>query len=396
MRVLIVSNTYPPADISGVGTLVFELAAELERAGHPARVWTRRALPQDRRARAFGGSKLAFPWRAAWRFVRERAWRDYDVLHVHESDGVLVALAARVARRTHPRIAATLQVSYRRERRAVRALRAHAGGPPVSRPTASEQVFRWLRAPFLALLGRLSARLADVVVAPSHATAAELEADYGARRVVVIPNGVVPSAGPPARSASEPSQPPTVIFVGRLRSRKAAAVLLEAAALLRQRGVQARFVLVGDGEQSGALRRQAAQLGLLDDGTVVFAGRVDRAGIAAWLERADVFCLPSIYEGLPLAILEAMAAGLPVVAANVSGNPEAVVDGVTGRLVEPENAPALAQALAELLGDRDARRRMGAAARRRLAEEFSIGGVTAAYLRLWQEMGDPSHTIGQP
>jgi glycosyltransferase involved in cell wall biosynthesis len=190
-----------------------------------------------------------------------------------------------------------------------------------------------------------------------------------------------------------------VLFVGRLRSRKAAAVLLEAAAMVRRTNGTARFVLVGDGEQARALGRQARSLGLLDDGAVAFAGTVARTEVPAWLGRADVFCLPSIYEGFPLAILEAMAMRLPVVATRVSGNPEAVRDGETGLLVDAEDAAALAAALTRLLSDPDLRRRMGEAGRRRVTEEFGIERVAGAYLDAWQELldrdgrGAPSRTI---
>ena len=97
-----------------------------------------------------------------------------------------------------------------------------------------------------------------------------------------------------------------------------------------------------------------------------------------------MFCLPSTYEGFPLAILEAMAAGLPVVATAVAGIPEAVEDGRTGLLVPPEDPAALSAALLRLLRDPRLRGEMGGAGRRRLAERFAIPGVTAAYLRLWQ------------
>jgi glycosyltransferase involved in cell wall biosynthesis len=112
----------------------------------------------------------------------------------------------------------------------------------------------------------------------------------------------------------------------------------------------------------------------------------------ARLAEADVFCLPSTYEGLPLAILEAMASGLPVVATAVSGNPEAVEDGVTGLLVPPESAAALAKALVALLGDRARREAMGAAARRRVAERFSIEAVADRYLALLERLaaGSPA------
>ena len=382
MRVLLLSNTYPPADISGVGVLVAELADELGRQGHDAAVLTRRPPPGDPRLAAVPGPKVLFPLMAALRYLG-LARRRFDVVHVHESDGVAVALAVRLARwlrlpQGRPRVVATLHVSYVAERRAVRPVRA--GGAVVSRPAASERVFAWVRAPLHALLGRWTARLADAVVVLSAAAADELRRDYGARAAAVIPNGVrladVVLAG-----GGEPGAP-TALFVGRLRTRKAVAVLLAAWPRVRERVPGARLVLVGDGEQRRALEAQARALGLGAD-AVAFAGALRREEAQAWLWRSDVLCLPSTYEGFPMVILEAMAAGLPVVATAVAGVPEAVRPGETGFLVAPEDAAGLADALAAVLADRGTARRLGAAGRRLLAERFTIDRTTAAYAELF-------------
>lgn len=382
MRVCIVTNTYPPHDISGVGTLVAELAAQLPAAGHEVVVLTRRAAPEDAAARTTGGSKLLFPLAVARLYLRAAREAPFEVVHVHESDGVVVALLVRLARllrRPSGRalLVATLQVSYRRERWSVRPIRTD--GRVVSRPTASERVFAWVRAPILAGLGRLTARLADRVVAPSHATGEELRRDYGARDVAVIPNGIAPL--PPAERPVEGAGRPVILYVGRLRTRKAVAVLVEAFARLREELPEATLVLAGDGEQRPALEARVRELGLEE--AVVFAGAQPRSAMAGHYAAADVFCLPSIYEGFPLAILEAMAAGLPVVATAVAGVPEAVADGVTGRVVPPEDAAALARALSDLAGDPAAARRMGETGRLRVAEEFAIPTIAAAYLELW-------------
>jgi glycosyltransferase involved in cell wall biosynthesis len=105
-----------------------------------------------------------------------------------------------------------------------------------------------------------------------------------------------------------------------------------------------------------------------------------------WYRAADIFCLPSIYEGFPVAILEAMAAGLPVVSTSVSGIPEAVEAGVTGLLVEPEDAAGLTRALERLAADAELCRDMGNNARRLVRERFSIHRICAAYLELWQRL----------
>lgn len=389
MNVAIVTNTYPPHDISGVGTLVAELAAQLPAAGHRVVVLTRRAAPGDAAARTTGGSKLLFPLAVGRLYLRAAREAPFDVVHLHESDGVLVALLLRLARllrRPSGRalLVATLQVSYTRERRSVRPVRA--GGRVVSRPTGSERLFARVRAPILAGLGRLTGRLADRVVAPSHATGVELEEDYGARDVTVIPNGIAPgpAVARPAEAINLRGGRPVVLYAGRLRTRKAVAVLLEAFALLRREHPEATLVLAGDGEQRPALETRARELGLAD--AVRFVGAQPRSAMPGWYASADVFCLPSIYEGFPLAILEAMAAGLPVVATAVAGVPEAVADGVTGRIVAPEDAAALARALLELVADPATARRMGEAGRRRVEEEFAIPRIAGAYIELWQRL----------
>lgn len=383
MRVLIVTNTYPPADISGVGTLVAELAAELDRRGHRVAVVCRQAAPQDPYAAAIGGPKLLFPLLAALRLGRVGGLGAWDVLHLHESDGVGVALLARLRRLcglAAPRIAATLQVSYREERLAVRPTRDESGNV-LARPTVSERVFGWLRAPILAWLGRLTAAAADAVVAPSRRTASELERDYHTHVRAVIPNGVAP----PVQVAQAPRPPAAavrILYAGRLRTRKAVAVLLAAFARL-PRG-RAQLVLVGDGEQRPALEAQVAALGL--GAEVELTGGLPRSAMEQYYRNADVFCLPSTYEGLPLAILEAMGYALPVVTTDVSGNPEAIVDGVTGLLVPPENVGALAAALGRLVDDPELGRKLGQAGRRRLNEAFAIEPVCGAYLELWSAL----------
>ncbi|HUP41708.1 MAG TPA: glycosyltransferase family 4 protein [Thermoanaerobaculia bacterium] len=385
MRLAIVTNTYPPHDISGVGTLVVELAGRLRATGHQAVVLTRRAPPGDPFAVATGGPKLLFPLAVARTYLRALRAAPFDGVHVHESDGVLVALLVRLARLLgrpagRARLVATLQVSYRRERRSVRPVRA--GGEIVSRPTLSERVFAWLRAPVLALLGRATTRLADRVVAPSRATAAELREDYGVAEAAVIANGV---AAPPPAPAPAPRDPsaggPVVLYAGRLRTRTAVAVLLAAFARLRAEHPAAVLVVAGDGEQRPALEAQARRLGIA--AAVRFLGAQPRDAMPALYAAADLFCLPSLYEGFPLAILEAMAAGLPVVATAVAGVPEAVEHGVTGLLVPPEDAAALARALDELAADPERARRLGEAGRRRVETEYAIPRIAAAYLALW-------------
>ena len=383
MRLLLLTNTYPPGDITGVGALVSELAGEATRQGHDVAVLTRSAAGgAAETVVGVQGPKILFPLLATLVFLRRFAATPPDVVHVHESDGGLVALALRIARWLGrplgaARLVATLQVSYAQERRSVRPVRAD--GAVVSRPTGGEWVFAWVRAPILSVLGRLTARLADAVVAPSQATAAELKRDYGCTVAEVIANGVFPFA-----REAETGRAASILYVGRLRTRKAVAVLIEAFARLAPEHEGLRLDLVGSGEQEAALRERCSELDL--DGRVHFRGLMPRDRLAALYSDAAIFCLPSIYEGFPVAILEAMSTGAVVVATAVAGIPEAIVDGETGFVVAPESACALAERLDELLRDDELRQRMGEAGRRRFDEEYSIERITEAHMNLYRRL----------
>ena len=160
---------------------------------------------------------------------------------------------------------------------------------------------------------------------------------------------------------------PVVGSVANFKAAKDHATLLRAAAQVRQAIPSVRFVLVGQGPLEAETRRLAGQLGL--DQTVVFAGfRTDATRLMAGF---DAFALSSTYEGLPIALIEAMAVGCPAVVTRVGGTPEVVADGVHGYLVPPRDPAALAAGLTRLLGDRALREGLGAAAAAR-AQDFDI------------------------
>jgi glycosyltransferase involved in cell wall biosynthesis len=164
-----------------------------------------------------------------------------------------------------------------------------------------------------------------------------------------------------------PESSPVVGTVGNFTPKKAHGTLVEAAVLVRAKVPEARVVMVGHGPLEGELRRRARQLGLEE--AVIFTGyREDAARVTSAF---DVFALPSAFEGLSVALLEAMALGRPVVATRVGGTPEVVRDGTEGFLVPPGDQGALAEGIARLLRDRDLSDRMGKAARQR-ADAFDI------------------------
>jgi glycosyltransferase involved in cell wall biosynthesis len=209
------------------------------------------------------------------------------------------------------------------------------------------------RAPRVA---RAVLRRARAAVCPSNALA-EDAGRLGAREIAVIPSGVdlPPEVGPEAN-------PPEVLYAGRLSPEKGVLELVEAA-----RGLN--LVVAGD----GPLRAQVPEA----------LGFVPPEELARLYARAAVVACPSHREGFGVACLEAMAHGRPVVASAVGGLLDLVVDGETGVHVPPGDVPALRAALERLLGDRELRRRMGEAGRRRAAERFSWDAVTRQTVELY-------------
>ena len=158
--------------------------------------------------------------------------------------------------------------------------------------------------------------------------------------------------------------PPTIVAIGRLSAEKGFTVLLDAMARLRDERVEAELVLVGDGPERATIEAAIARHGLAD--RVTLAGELPPEAVRAQLREADIFCLPSFSEGLPVSIMEAMAAGVPVVTTWIAGIPELAENGVTAMTVPPARADALADALRRLIEDPALAARLAVAARARV------------------------------
>jgi glycosyltransferase involved in cell wall biosynthesis len=166
-----------------------------------------------------------------------------------------------------------------------------------------------------------------------------------------------------------------IVFVGRLAAVKGALVLLEAFRAVCAAHPQATLTLIGDGPLRADLEARAAALGLGD--AIAFTGYLSQQAVAERLADSDVFVLPSFAEGVPVVLMEAMASGLPVATTRIAGIPELVEHDVSGLLVLPGDADALAAALSRLLAEPARRARMGAAGRAKVAAEFDIEAESA-------------------
>jgi len=242
-------------------------------------------------------------------------------------------------------------------------------------------------------LARWTAPLADAFTAVSRRTLefASQHEGVAVERATVIPNGIDPAeweAAPDARRKAQREelglQPGdfVVCTVGRLHEQKGLEFLLPAARTVAEQVPNAVFLIAGYGPLRERLEAKAKGLGL--ESRVRFLGY--RRDVANLLAASDIFALPSLWEGMSNAILEAMAAAKPVVATAVDGAVEQVEDGVTGLLVPPGDAKALAGAILELARDPRKAQEMGTKGREKVRREFTLDRMTEAYFELYRTL----------
>lgn len=313
-----------------------------------------------------GGKRLLDA--AAWRALRTRLRTEpFDVIHAEDQYSHILAWAA-----------------------------ARGSGIPV---VMTRHVMRESTPSFAdwskARLENRALRAADRVIAVSDAVRESLAATVGVPpwRISTIRNGIeigqfatAGSVGTARQGLGWPAAGHVVTMIGALRAHKGHDVLLGAAPRIQACVPDTSVVLVGSGDREMELRRMAARSGA----QVVFLG--ERADVATILAASDVVVLPSWTEALPTVLLEAGAAGRPVVATRVGGSAEIVVEGDTGYLVAPGDVDALATRVIELLTDPARGRELGEHARRRIEEHFSIPRQAAETLAVYEAL----HTLGRP
>ena len=300
-------------------------------------------------------------------------------LHGHRMLGPLVRLRAQLRHRN-----VAVVHSYLFHANFMGTLAARAAGVPValvSKRSLDTYATRWERA-----VCRIGNRLADRVMVNAEAVGRNVIAAEGCRpdRVTVLPNGIdVARVDAAVGRRSVPpltaGRPLVIGTIGRLSEKKGQRDLLEAAARVFEHEAAARLCLVGDGPLRGALEARATELGIRD--RVDFTGAIPD-GVRK-LADFDVFVLPSHMEGMSNGLLEAHAAGLPVVATDVGGNAEVTRDGETGLVVPPRDPLALADAILRLAKDPGRARAMAAAGRERIQAEFTVQRMVSRLEQLY-------------
>jgi N-acetyl-alpha-D-glucosaminyl L-malate synthase BshA len=355
----------------GSGVIAVELASGLARRGHEVHVIasapTGRAVPQHERLAFHQVTVPAYPvfehppyeMAMASKIAEVSREHGLDLINVHYA--VPHAASADLARQVLGRRAPALVTSLH--------------GTDVTRIGSD---------PSFAAVTRFSVLRSDGITVPSRFLRDAAVELLGGAPIEIIPNFVDTE-----RFVPMGSREPILFHVSNFRPVKRVLDLIEVLAILRER-TPARLVLVGDGPERGRAEDRARELGLSH--RVDFTGM--RADFAKELARATAFLLPSELESFGLAALEAMSAGVPVLAYRVGGLPEVVVDGATGRLVEPYDVNALAEAALELLSHPELALRWGEAARAHVVACFRAEPAVERYERYFERVLDGARSKG--
>jgi glycosyltransferase involved in cell wall biosynthesis len=367
MRILVINSEYPPIG-GGAGNASANIARWLAAFGHEVAVLTAHFGDLPRLETQDGVTIHRLP---ALRRKQDRSGALEQLAFI--ASGTLHSLG--LARRFKPdvtlaffgvpsgAIAWALNILYR----IPYVVSLRGGDVPGFRPY-DFKVFHKLIGPFL----RVIWHSASGVIANSRGLRSLARAFDSSIEIPIIPNGVEVSrfdAGQRDWSA------PRLLSVGRIVYQKGLDLGLRALAQLKD--LDWHWSIAGDGPQMDPLKSLAQELGIAE--RVTFLGWQSKADLTQAYHRANLFLFPSRHEGMPNAVLEAMASGLPVIATRIAGNEELVLDGETGVLVAPEDVNALRDGLRRLLTDAQMRERMGRASRLRVEREYSWESVALQY-----------------
>lgn len=388
MKILLVTDYFPPDKVGGVGVIASELKRAYEALGHEVIVLTTGRRRRSEIRRNIFRSSTRLSWGVllnnlhSLKLIRRE---DIDLVHMHQASSTFF-LVARTFCRNFPFVLDSLQVSYLSE---AREISAFSVGDRVFRPRAREYVEKYLKAPVHVAFDWLGYKLSDRVTVVSEQNRDEFVAGYGTppskKLPAVVPNGVRPMASSVEFRDQDLEQKTAdrvvVSYVGVFRTRKRVQNLLLALERVVEDFPEVILLLIGTGRGLGAtLRSLSRELGIEDH--VEFVGQIPHARVGYYLELTDVFCLLSSYEGMPMALLEAMRAGKAVVATDCYGMRELISDGENGRLVPVDDIPQTAKALKELVASPQKRRVLGRAAQRRARTRLEWDRVAQRYLNL--------------
>ena len=374
MNVVLTTDYFPP-HIGGVERVTYELANQLSQMGHRVAVITLsndNTTPSDStngvrvyRAKSYESTRVlgvqsAFS-SATGRLIRNVCKKEAaDVLHTNNLH-YFTTIAASVNKKllklplvTTLHIGTTSQLD---------------GGMRVLTKIYEKSIGKWILSQ------------SDHIIAVSKAVKEYARTlNVAESKISVIPNGIDIHENRPNRTRRNKNSPIRVAFVGRLISNKGPQYLVEAAPTVLRDFPEVEFLIVGEGPLLDVLRSRAKALGVSD--SLRFLRAVP--SVSAFLRGCDVYVRPSLTEGMPLTVLEAMASGVPTIATCIEGTTEILAHGNTGFLVDPKNVGQLEFYVSKLVGDRKLRKRMGRQAREAMKKHNDWHSVATQTLKVYE------------
>lgn len=381
MRILTLTDYFYPHVGGGVERVVYEIGRRLVRDGHEIRIITfnTAAAPEYEvlegihvhRAGAIEltrliGMQSSVSLQALPLALRVGKVHPPDIIHAHNLFFATTAMAPVLARSLRRPLVTTL----------------HTGSVKHLGRFYGQVVSLYERTIGKAILRRSERIIAVSKAVGKHGAHLGVEAS----RLHVIPNGVDLERFRPRQRGTPKEGEIRIVFVGRLISNKGPQYLVEAIPSVLSSHPKVEFVFVGDGPLRPSLERRARALRV--DHKVKFLGL--RNDVASILGECDIFVRPSLLEGMPLTVLEAMACSLPVIATAVGGTPELVSDGVTGLLVEPANHRELANAILRLVGKPSWARELGSNGHALVEKAYDWDIIAEQTLEVYRELASTS------
>lgn len=359
MRIVILVTLFPPKWLAGTEIATYYIAEHLAQRGHEVHVVTflDEGLPEENFEKGFHIHRLprvrvrfagAFLF---WADIFRAIWKIRpDIVH---AQGLGTAVPALISKRI-------LHISYV----------VWGRGSDVYLPD-------W----FTKLTSKTIIRNASSVIALTSDMKRVMQGIYD-RNIEIVPNGIEKGDYVDKLSVQKTKDIEKIIlFVGRLHPVKGVRYLLQAMQIIHEEMPSARLILVGDGAERRQLEDMTDNLGIR--GCVNFVGKVPHERIPDYMRQADVFVLPSVSEGFPVTVLEAIACGLSIVATRVGGLPDIIEDGTNGYLIDPKSEKQIAKALLKLLQDEHLREYMSAN-NKNAAEKYSWDKVAATLEEIYQ------------
>lgn len=390
MKILILTDYYPPDKLGGVGEIAKNLKIAYENKGHEVWVLTTGATAGEHRVIRSSKSLLKGVFLNNLKAIGLIRKHGFDVINAHQSTTTLFLLTKYIPflYKKFPKVVNSFQVSYFSEFSHIRKIKLNG---KTFKPTRKEYVEKWIFAPIHIWLDWIGFNLSDEITVVSTENKKEFDRTYARlsrKTVKIIPNGINGkdfAPGKPRLAASflQKLRGKTVLlYVGVFRVRKRVFNLLFALSEVVKTNKDVVLVLVGGGrDYEDDILTLIKGLGLQDN--VIFVGKVPNTEVVNYLNAADVFCTLSSYEGMPIAILEAMASGKAILTSRVSGMIDLIDDGKDGFLTKLDDIGQIANKL-QLMVDNPAKtKKMGENARAKVLKRYSWDDIADEYIKLF-------------